>query len=239
MFKPWFLLFSTLSLPGCAGPKTQAADPAVSSSNAITDIQVLFTAIREKKTTEVTRILEGGGILLDPPLEPGRVNKPLAYAARWGDLESVKVILTHGADINGVGTYASSPLIYALESGNKDIATFLMEQGADVNQPNAMGITPFIGISGGTDRALVQLAYSKGGEINTAYPLLTSGDGSHNSTALQFAIKRGAIESVRYLLENGGDLSNAHFDGKTCEELARENGDTALIELIQTYSSGG
>ncbi len=130
---------------------------------------LLFNAIREKNVTEVEQLLSKGGIPLDPPQQPNQVNKPLAYAAAYGNLDIVKLLLKNGADINGAVAYGDGPLIKAAEHNNKKILKYLIRQGADVNKPNIFGISSFIGLCASEDLELVRLALEYGGNINQSH----------------------------------------------------------------------
>jgi ankyrin len=67
---------------------------------------------------------------------------PLIFAAREGDLESAKILLDAGADINQVTEYGWSPLLTATNNRNYNLASYLIERGADVNKSNKGGWTP-------------------------------------------------------------------------------------------------
>jgi len=66
----------------------------------------------------------------------------LVYAARANDLDSVKVLLAAGADVNQVSDYGWSPLLVATQNRYYKLAAFLLDHGADVNLPNKGGWTP-------------------------------------------------------------------------------------------------
>ena len=67
---------------------------------------------------------------------------PLVYAARANDLDSVKVLLDAGADVNQVTAYRWSPLLVATQNRYYKLGAYLIERGADVNLPNKGGWTP-------------------------------------------------------------------------------------------------
>jgi uncharacterized protein len=67
---------------------------------------------------------------------------PLVYAARANDLDSVKVLLDAGADVNQVTAYGWSPLLVATQNRYYKLSAYLIERGADVNLPNKGGWTP-------------------------------------------------------------------------------------------------
>jgi ankyrin repeat protein len=80
---------------------------------------------------------------------------PIHFAARVGDLESVKLLLAAGVDVNfltpagegaaggrgGGGGAGYSPLLIAILRAQEEVAMYLMDHGADVNT-DAPGFTP-------------------------------------------------------------------------------------------------
>jgi ankyrin repeat protein len=66
----------------------------------------------------------------------------LVLAAREGDLESSKLLLGAGADINQTTEYGWTPLLTATNNRHYKLATFLIENGADINKPNKGNWTP-------------------------------------------------------------------------------------------------
>jgi ankyrin repeat protein len=67
---------------------------------------------------------------------------PLVFAAREGSLETARLLLDGGADVNQVTQYGWSPLLVATNNRNYRLAQLLVERGADVNLPNKAGWTP-------------------------------------------------------------------------------------------------
>jgi ankyrin repeat protein len=218
MKKTLLALLGVTILTGCGAP----------------DDEALFKAIHAKDTEQVARILDKGNVTLDPPQQPNQVNKPLAYAAAYGNLDIVKLILARGASIDGQVAYGDVALIKAAEHGNRDIITYLLEQGADVNRPNAFGISPFIGFCAAEDVELVQLAIKHGGKVNESYVLQTGqGRGKKNYTALQAAVAHGKTDVVKLLLANGGDPNIKDQSGKTCLELAQEKKHPEIANMLK------
>lgn len=60
---------------------------------------------------------------------------PLLFAARSNDLESARLLVAAGADVNDVEADGNTALIVAAHSGNAAVAMFLLDQKAN---PNAM-----------------------------------------------------------------------------------------------------
>ena len=67
---------------------------------------------------------------------------PLLFAAQQGDVESARVLLAHGADINEATPEDGSALVVASASGHEKLALFLLEKGANPNAKDGFGISP-------------------------------------------------------------------------------------------------
>lgn len=63
----------------------------------------------------------------------------LSFAAREGDIETAKVLLDHGVDINIVDGEKTSPLVIALMNKQYTFAKFLLDRGADPNIADTFG----------------------------------------------------------------------------------------------------
>jgi ankyrin repeat protein len=66
----------------------------------------------------------------------------LTFAAREGDLESAKLLLDAGADINQTTEYGWTPLLTATNNRHYVLAKYLVGRGADVNKANKGNWTP-------------------------------------------------------------------------------------------------
>jgi ankyrin repeat protein len=66
----------------------------------------------------------------------------LTLAGREGDIESAKLLLDKGADVNQVTEYGWSPLLTATNNRHYKLAEYLIEHGADVNLANKGNWTP-------------------------------------------------------------------------------------------------
>jgi ankyrin repeat protein len=67
---------------------------------------------------------------------------PMVIAAREGDLESAKLLLAAGADINQTTEYGWTPLLTATNNRHYKLSEYLIENGADVNKANKGSWTP-------------------------------------------------------------------------------------------------
>jgi ankyrin repeat protein len=67
---------------------------------------------------------------------------PLMFAARENDLESARVLVKAGADINAQSGDGKDALSLAFFDGSYDVAEFLIDSHANVNQKDAQRFTP-------------------------------------------------------------------------------------------------
>ena len=84
-----------------------------------------------------------------PPRGPRRRTRPLTggltalvFAARQGDIESARLLLDAGADVNQTTEYGWTPLLTAVHNRYYRLAAFLLERGADPNIANKGGWSP-------------------------------------------------------------------------------------------------
>jgi ankyrin repeat protein len=103
---------------GAAGRGAAAAQPAADADQAADDI--------------VAGLVGGGSGGLTP----------LVFAAREGDIESAKLLLDAGADVNQATEYGWTPLLTATNNRNYKLGAYLIERGANVNIANKGGWTP-------------------------------------------------------------------------------------------------
>jgi ankyrin repeat protein len=72
------------------------------------------------RDTPIAEIDEGG-------------STPLLFAARSGDLESARMLIAAGADVNDTAADGNTALVIAAHSGNGTLAALLLDKGADPN----------------------------------------------------------------------------------------------------------
>lgn len=64
---------------------------------------------------------------------PHGANTALLFAARVGDLESARILVAAGSDLNATDAWGVTPTVYAAHSGFRELAEFFVDSGADPN----------------------------------------------------------------------------------------------------------
>ncbi len=161
---------------------------------------------------------------------------PLMFAARENDLESAKVLVEAGADVNAVGADGKDALGLALFNGSYDVASLLIDAHANVNHADAQRFTPLFWA---VDRRNMETAPNFPWMVTTdplplIKKLLDAGanpnalinntprarmrEGSPRivyATALMRAAFSGDIELVKLLLAHGADPHIQSSDRET------------------------
>lgn len=204
----------------------------------------IFAAIRSNDLEAVARELAR-----KPDLEPvcpsTRNCKPLGYAAAFGNIEIVKLLIEAGADPDGIGAYGDVPLIKAAGAGAMAgrtpeeifaVQAYLLEQGANPNIPNRYGLSAFTGFCMFAEFEKMELALKYGADVNGAYETRRIAKSPETASALMHTISRGETEVVAWLIAHDVDVNYVNPDGETALSRA---GDTEYTEIIRLLQAAG
>ncbi|MCH8268072.1 MAG: ankyrin repeat domain-containing protein [Acidobacteria bacterium] len=109
------------------------------------DIHARSKSILMPETYYRNRDFGAGGSDSYSAITPYRESKggftPLLFAAQQGDLQSARILLEAGADVNEATPRDGNALVVASASGHEELSIFLLEKGADPNAADSNGIT--------------------------------------------------------------------------------------------------
>ncbi len=178
---------------------------------------------------------------------------PLMFAAREGDLESARVLIAAGADVNAVDGDGKDALGLAIFNGNYDVASLLVDSHANVNHADAQGFTPLFWASDRRNMEtapnfpwvvtkdplpLIEKLLDAGANPNAIVnntPRARMREGSPRivfATALMRAAFSGDLQLVKLLLSRGADPHIQSKDRETTLMAAAGTG------FINGYSRG-
>jgi len=151
----------------------------------------------------------------------------ITFAAREGDIESAKILLDAGADVNQLTNYGWTPLLVATNNRHYKLGAYLIERGADVNLANKGDWTP---LYLATDNRNIE-----GGDFPVPKPDMD------NLEFIRILLDHGANPNAR-VKEN--TLSRTIFTmqwffaaGATPFVRAAQSGDTALMKLLLSHGA--
>lgn len=129
---------------------------------------------------------------------------PLHRAARYGDTESVELLIANGADVNAKDKWGYTPLLRAIWSQDKDMMKLLIAKGADVNYTPKDDSPPLHYAVSIEDKDMVELLVDNGAKFDVK-------DQKIGCTAFRYAASRGNRELVEFFVAKGADVSSFHI----------------------------
>ena len=152
---------------------------------------------------------------------------PLMVAARTGNLDIVRALLKHGAEVNAAtAELGATALMWAVAAPHRPIVEALLEAGADVEVSTAKGMTPLLTAAQHGDVETARLLIAAGADVNQP--------GADGTFPLPFAIVDGHDDFALFLLEEGAD-PNTGIDGIPALAAAAGNVDTWLAGWDQRH----
>ena len=98
----------------------------------------------------------------------GDINKYLINECtkKHTNMQIIRYLVEHGADINKINKYGEVPLTYACRNGNILLVKCLVEHGADINKENNESKTPLFKACSNGNEAIVKYLVEHGADIN-------------------------------------------------------------------------
>ena len=148
---------------------------------------------------------------------------PLMYAAAYGSLDAMQLLLDAGATVNAKNAFDVTPLLWCASDLAK--VRLLVEKGADVSARSKQGRTPvLIAAAEDGNSETVKLLIQKGADVSAR----TLGQ----NTALIEAAQANNTETVRLLLAKGADVNARNFFGDTALMIAATYGTIETMKLL-------
>ena len=218
-------------------PQARSLYTELSAQHSLTERHILTqmaTIAAKNKHPSILSFCFSEGLRLDPE----NVNDSLIRAAcTSGSVETVRVLLDNGMNVNKYLELDGSPLVLACYAGNITLARYLLDEGANPN----------IGYPCGDYEALTWAIVGSNASLEMVELLLARGTVIKGTGALIAAAEKGNIAAVELLLKHGertGDLALEEieewggYDDRKLDDQgpalykAAANGYLAIVELL-------
>lgn len=161
----------------------------------------LFYAVKKDHAGVIKLLLAAGA---DPNTKAEALrSSPLQVAALNGKLQTVKILLKAGANIEQKDAEGATALFYAAFNNNIDMMKLLMEAGAKINAKDKNNHTPLFtaAIRGNTEA--IRLLAKAGADLEVERAVGVHGLG----TALFWAVSMDKVDAVKALVEAGAEVN--------------------------------
>jgi len=209
------------------------ADPNLLCQTSLSTEKRKETALHVACTTDESKDLSFGQVQQNE----GRANSGKCTSI-------VKLLLKHGANINGVCDKGETALYRACESKKVEVVQLLLDAGADVSitTPHAYPLYAACTVNDARKAhnmseeyqsdaaAIIELLLKNRVDVNLKCP--------KGGTALHKAIRSGLTDAVRLLLENGADVGDCN-ESSTQHPLyiACNEGSALILDLLLQHST--
>ena len=158
---------------------------------------------------------------------------PLIIAAHNGHLNSVKILLGYGADIEARGTLkignevaeGCTPLWGAAAADHLDVVKLLLEQNADVDSKTSTGSTPLRVAAHEGHLDIVRCLVESGADVNARKY-------DDKSTLLIGACYCGHLSVAAYLIDKGAIMDLQDKEGNTALHDAARRGHLEIVSQL-------
>ena len=189
------------------------------SSNLTNLLKRLKT--EQRKTALETKIKDGSHFVT-----------PLIIAAHNGHLNSVKILLQYGADIEDRGTLKTgdeviegcTPLWAAADTGHLDVVKLLIEKKAEVDGRTSTSSTPLRVAAHEGHLDTVKCLVESGADVNARTII--------ENTPLMVACSCGHLSVVTYLIDKGAFMDLPNKDGSTALHYAAQWGHFEIVSEL-------
>ncbi len=146
-------------------------------------------------------------------------------AAKNGDLEKIKVLLSTNPDlINLQDDFGATPLHWAGIRGHEKISLYLINNGANVNIKENHGAPPLHWAAHFDHTNVIRALVTKGGKVDEKNIM--------GRTALHVAARRGCLKVVKVLIKLNAAINAQTKQGQTALHIAAQYGHKDVYDYL-------
>ncbi|XP_069670726.1 uncharacterized protein [Periplaneta americana] len=150
---------------------------------------------------------------------------PLSWAAQKGHLETVRLLIKKGADVNTNDAWKRTPLHFAISGSHVNVVQFLIESGADVNAyDDELDNSPIFTAAQQANVDVVRLLTDKGADVNPC--------NIYGEIPMFAAARRGHVGVVGLLMDQGAHVNACNVRGESPIFAAAERGHVGVVRLL-------
>ncbi|KIX07882.1 uncharacterized protein Z518_02536 [Rhinocladiella mackenziei CBS 650.93] len=199
----------------------------------------LSTAILSNSIPLFWRLIEASASVAYADWEDGDAfNMPLLVASRKGSLEFIQLLLDLGIDINALSrsgrTLGELALLEAAVHHQEKAMLFLLKHSDFIDRSILTKALEYVDliIPDTQCGVLVQALVDRGADINAGWV-------GEDHSILQKACRKGVMELVRYLVQNGADINfpPPARDGLTALQAAVFIGDLEMVDFLLQHGA--
>ena len=208
-------LLSSLVLCGCGSPSV-----AVTPKRGL-----IHASVREGDMGKLMATLSGGVSENDINGFNESRRSPLTMAVEKREIEFVKILIEHGADIDMVDGSGANPLRIAILTNKTAVAKYLIDKGADVNAifPDGRTILHDAAIQGMFE--MVHILLDKGADINAV--------DKQGNNLLFITIPSKNIQELKRIVHRGADVKAINKGGlNLAHRCAMAGIDVLIAEFV-------
>jgi ankyrin repeat protein len=153
-------------------------------------------------------------------------SETLCRAAEGGHVDLVKLLLTSGADLEGVDQEGKTAHMISAERGHASVTEFLLVKGADLERVDILGRSALSNAAFQGQKAVVPLLLRWGADADTTdhfgqTPLMRAAEWAHGHH----------VDVIRALLAHGAAVDLRDKAGRTAEGLARHEDIRTMLQV--------
>ncbi|KAL6818997.1 ankyrin [Trichoderma camerunense] len=148
----------------------------------------------------------------------------LHYEAGLGSAYHLQILINFGADIRVTDKYGFSPFLWGVVAGQEETIFQLLRVGADANSTSTDGRSALAWAAGLRRSSIASRLLDRDGGISRTQDSL--------GVPLEEAAASGDVDTVKLLLEHGGDPNYRDRDGWSAIHWAAEEGHPEIVALL-------